>query len=185
VSSLRRSLLILIPALALLGACGGGGDDDDSGGDSDDSSDQASSPTTSGGGSSRSSNGDVDIPAIKDGAFADGEVHVEVSGDKDFKFDVKGNGIATGGYTLLTFGNDEASVILAFQAGSKDEAGGLSITHTKLATAGAWGTDCTVTIDEGANEVKGEFSCKDIEGIEPGSANTFEVSIKGDFSVSR
>ncbi|MCL4240435.1 MAG: hypothetical protein KJ048_03705 [Dehalococcoidia bacterium] len=182
-SSLRRSLLVLIPALALLGACGGG-DDDDSGGDSGDSSDQSSSPTTTSG-DSRSSNGDVDIPEIKDGAFADGEVHVEVSGDKDFKFDLKGNGIATGGYTLLTFGSDEASVILAFQAGSKDEAGGLSITHTKLATAGAWGTDCTVTIDEGADEVKGEFGCKDLEGIEPGSVKTYKVRVSGNFSVTR
>ncbi len=182
--SLRQSLLVLIPALALLGACGGGGDDDDSGGDSDDSSGQASSPTAASG-DSRSSNGDADIPSIKDGAFADGEVHVEVSGDKDFKIDLKGNGIATGGYTLLTFVSDEASVILAFQAGSKDEAGGLSITHTKLATAGAWGTDCTVTIDEGANEVKGEFSCKDIEGIEPGSVKTYKVRVSGTFSVTR
>lgn len=182
--SLRRSLLVLIPALALLSACGGG-DDDDSGGDSDDSSDQASSPTTSGGGSSRSSNGDVDIPAIKDGAFANGEVHVEVSGDKDLKLDLKGNGIATGGYALLTFANDEATVILAFQADVKDEPGGLSVTHPALATAGAWGDGCTVTIDEGANEVKGEFECRDLDAVQPGTVNAYEVRVSGNFSVTR
>lgn len=180
----RRTLLILIPALALLGACGGG-DDDDSDDGGDDSAGASSTPTTTSDDADRSSNGDADIPAIKDGAFADGEVHVEVSGDKDFKFDVKGNGIATGGYTLLTFGNDEASVILAFQADSKDEAGGLSITHTKLATAGAWGTDCTVTIDEGANEVKGEFECKDLDAVQPGTVSTYEVRVSGNFSVTR
>ncbi len=182
--SLRRSLLVLIPALALLGACGGGADDD-SGGDSDDSSEQASSPTRSSGDASRSSNGDVDIPAIKDGAFADGEVHVEVSGDKDFKVDLKGNGYATGGYTLLTFASEEASVLLTFQADSKEEPGGLFVTHTVLATAGEWGTDCTVTVDEGANEVKGEFECKDIDAVQPGTVNTYEVRIKGNFSVTR
>jgi hypothetical protein len=183
VSSLRRSLLILIPVLALIGACGGGDDDSDDGGD--DSGGDSSTPTTSGGGSSRSSNGDVDIPAIKDGAFADGTVHVEVSGDKDFKFDAKGNGIATGGYALLTFASDEASVILAFQADSEDEAGGFSLTHTALATGGEWGRDCTVNLDESANELKGEFSCKEVEGIEPGSVKTYKVRISGNFSVTR
>lgn len=181
--SLRRSLLILIPALAILGACGGGDDDSDDGGDDD--AGASSSPANTSGDGSRSSNGSADIPAIKDGAFADGEVHVEVSGDKDFKFDVKGNGIATGGYTLLTFASDEATVILAFQADSNDEPGGLSVTNTALATAGEWGKDCTVTLDEGANELKGEFSCKDIDAVQPGSANTFEVRISGNFSVTR
>ncbi|MBE0610006.1 MAG: hypothetical protein IH609_11525 [Dehalococcoidia bacterium] len=182
--SLRRSLLVLIPALALLGACGGG-DDDDSGGDSDDSNGGSSSPTRSSGDASRSSNGDADIPAIKDGAFADGEVHVEVSGDKDFKVDLKGNGYATGGYTLLTFGSEEASVLLTFQADSKEEPGGLFVTHTVLATAGEWGTDCTVTVDESANEVKGEFECKDLDAVQPGTVNAYEVRVLGNFSVTR
>jgi hypothetical protein len=183
VCSLRRSLLILIPALAILRACGGGDDDSDDGGD--DAAGASSSPANTSGDGSSSSNGNANIPAIKDGAFAEGEVHVEVSGDKDFKMDVEGNGIATGGYTLLTFTDDEATVILAFQAGSEEEAGGLSLTHTALATAGAWGGDCTVNLDESANELKGEFSCKDIAAVQPGSANTYEVSLKGNFSVSR
>lgn len=181
-SSLRRSLLIMIPVLALLGACGGGDDDSDDRGN--DPGGDSSTPTTSGD-APGSSNGSANIPAIKDAVFADGEVHVEVSGDKDFKLDLKGNGIATGGYALLTFVNDEASVILAFQADSEEEAGGLSLTHTALATAGEWGGDCTVNLDESGNGLKGEFRCKDIAAVQPGSANTLEVTVKGDFSVTR
>jgi hypothetical protein len=184
VFSLRRSLLVLIPALALLGACGGG-DDDDSGGDSDDSNGGSSSPTRSSGDASRSSNGSTNIPAIKDGAFATGEIHLEVSGDKDFKADLEGNGYAAGGYTLLTFVGDAGSVFLAFQADSKEAPGGFSLTHTDLAAGGEWGAGCTVTVDEIGDDLKGEFSCKELEGIAPGSIKSYKVRIKGDFSVKR
>lgn len=182
--SLRRSLLVLIPALAILGACGGG-DDDNSGGDSDDSSGGSPSPTTTTGDDSRSSNGGANISAIKDAVFADGEVHVEVSGDKDFKIDVKGNGLATGGSVLLTFGSDKATVILAFQADSKEAPGGLSVTTEDISTAGEWGTDCTVTMDDGANELKGEFECENVEAVDIRAAKVYEVRMKGNFSVSR
>ncbi len=112
-------------------------------------------------------------------------MHVEVAGDKDVKIDAPGNGLATGGYTLLTFGNDKASVILAFQADSKEAPGALSITTEEFATAGEWGTDCTVTVDDGANELKGEFDCKDVEAVDARTAKAYEIRIKGSFSVPR
>ena len=182
-SSLRRSLLILIPALAIFGACGGG--DDESGEGGDDSAGDSSAPATTSDDAPRSSNGNANIPAIKDAIFNDGTVHVEVSGDKDFKFDAKGNGIATGGYTLLTFASDEASVILAFQGDSEDQPGGFTLTGSDITTAGEWGADCTVTFDDGANELKGEFNCDEVEGIDLRGTRVYDIRVNGEFSVSR
>lgn len=182
-SAIHRPLLILVPALALFGACGGSdGDSDDSG---DSGNGAASSPAASNDDATRSSNGSAGIPAIKDGTFGDGEVHVEISGDKQLKLDVKGNGMATGGFALLTFASEDAAVTLTLQAGSKEAPGALSITTADLATAGEWGTACTVNIDDGANELKGEFGCKEIEAVDPKTVKTYKLRISGDFSLPR
>ncbi len=189
-SSLRRSLLVLIPALALLGACGGG-DDDSDGEAGDDSpasgsgSGASASPAGGGGDNGASSDKDAAFQAIKDGMFGDGKVHVEISGDKDAEIDAPGNGLATGGYTLLTFGNDKASVLMAFQGDSKEAPGALSVTTEEFATAGEWGTQCTVTLDDGADELKGDFECKEVEAVDIRAAKTYKVRIKGNFSVPR
>jgi hypothetical protein len=178
VCSLRTSLLILFPALAVLAACGGSDDaSDDSGG--------ASSSPAAKDDATRSSNSAAKIPAIKDGNFVDGTIHAEVSGGKDFKLDAKGNGIATGGFALLTYSNSEGTVILSFQADSKEEPGGVAVTTAELATAGAWGADCTVTVDDAAKELKGEFNCKEIEAVDPKAVKTYKVRVKGTFSASR
>jgi hypothetical protein len=190
VSPLRRSLLVLIPALAILGACGGGDDDSDEGaGDAspgDESGSGASaSPTRGGGDSGGSSSKDAVFQAIKDGAFGEGKLHIEISGDKDLEFDAAGNGLATGGYTLLTFASDKASVLLAFQADSKEAPGAFTLTTEEFATAGEWGTQCTVTTDDGADELKGEFECKELEAVDVRAVKTYKVRIKGSFSVPR
>ncbi len=36
-----------------------------------------------------------------------------------------------------------------------------------------------------AFELKGEFDCKQVEGIEPGGVKTYKVHIKGTFSAPR
>lgn len=176
----RRSLLVLIPALAIFGACGGG--DDDSDGEADDASPASGSGS---GASGRSSNKDSRVPAIKDGVFGDGKLHVEISGGKNLEIDARGNGLATGGYTLLTFGNEKATVILAFQADSKEAPGAVSVTTAEMATAGEWGTQCTVTVDDGATELKGEFECKEVEATDMKSVKSYKVRIQGDFAVPR
>ena len=180
--SFRKLLLLLIPVLLILGSCGGG-DDDDSSSDDDDGGDTPSSAKRSG--DRKGSNGDVDVPTVKDGAFAEGSVHIEYSGGKDFKGDLKGSGFTQGGFTLLTFASDDAAVTISFQPESKDEVGGLLISTKDFSTAAVWGTDCSVDAQEGAKAFKGEFECDEIEGIEPGKVKSHKVRVKGNFSVSR
>ena len=171
----RTALLLALPALALLAACGGDDDSDDAGGD-------ASSGSTKG---AKSSSGGATIPTIKDGNFTEGTVSLQVSGGQDLKVDAKGNGIANGGFALLTFANDEATVILSIQGGSKDEPGGIAITTKKFATAGDWNKECTLSVNDGATELKGEFSCKDIDAVDPTSAKTYKLRATGKFTVRR
>jgi len=54
-----------------------------------------------------------------------------------------------------------------------------------MATAGEWGTQCTVTVDDGATELKGEFECKEVEATDMKSAKSYKVRIQGDFAVPR
>ena len=127
----------------------------------------------------------MNIPAIKDGNFEKSTVHMEVSGGKDFKLDLEGNGLATNGFTLLTFASNDESVQITLQNDSKNESGGLVLTARQLATGGGWGTDCSVNVNDGEKELKGEFECKQVEGIEPGSVKTHKVHLKGTFTATR
>ncbi len=178
--SLRYAMLVVLPALLLLSACGG--DDDDSGNGDDSSGD--SSPSSSNG-SSGSSKNSVNISKIKDGGFSTAKVHIEVSGGKDFKMDLEGNGLATSGFALLAFTSDDGSVQLTLNGTDKDEPGGIGLTARQLASGGGWGQDCSVKSEDGDKELKGEFECKDVEGIEPGSVKTHKVRIRGTFSATR
>lgn len=178
----RRTLLLLtiLPVVLAFAACGGGDDSDDS-----------DNPFSSGdekSGDSKSSNGDdfdVKVPIMKDGVLGDGTAHIQVSGDRDMKLDPKGNGIINGGFALLTFTNSDATVILSFQPGSKDEPGAISFTTKDISTAGEWGADCSVTVDDGAKELKGEFSCKELEAVSPTTTKNFKVKISGSFTLPR
>jgi hypothetical protein len=181
-------MFILVPAiaLALVSACGGSSDDDSDGptqratGTSDGAGGATSAATSGGGGG-----GENDIPVIKDGAFQSGRVHIEISGDRDATFDLDGNGIAAGGYALFSYGNSDASIQVALQAGADEEPGGLSITTADLATAGAWGEDCAVSVEESGSEVKGQFSCDDLDAIATGSTASLHLRVRGTFSAKR
>jgi hypothetical protein len=180
--SFPKLFSIFLPAMLILAACGGGDDDESSGdGDDDDGGDTTSSVNR---GDKKGSN-DSKIPTLKDGGFGGGSVHIEYSGGKDFKGDFEGNGIAQGGFTLLTFVSDHGSVLISFQPDSKDEPGGLAITTKDISTAGEWGVDCSITAEEEGNKLEGEFECDEIEAIEPGGVKSHKVRVKGNFSVSR
>jgi len=176
-----RSLLLLIAllaSLAVLAACGSGDDVDDSADDDDDSSE---SSNNNGSSSSR----DTDIPTIKEGVLGEGTVHIEVSGDKDFEVDTKGSGIVSGPLALLTFVSPDATVLITFQSGSEGEPGAVSITTADLSTAGEWGKDCSVEVDDGATELKGSFTCNKVEAVELKSLESHQVRLEGNFSVPR
>jgi hypothetical protein len=188
VHAVRRLMFMVGPVLvvALLGACGGSSDDDPG-----DGTQPASQATRGGAATSAATSGDgdggggTDIPAIKDGNFSSGHVHVEISGDKDVTVDADGGGIASGGFALFTYTNGEASVQFAFQAGSEDDPGAVVITTSEVATAGEWGKDCEVDVDQSGTEVTGEFSCGKLDAIAPGSTDTYTVRVRGTFSAKR
>ncbi len=183
VISIRLSLLILIPILALSAACGSSGDDD--GADPTSQRDDSSSPSATDDSGGDQPSGEAEIPEVKDGAFSEGNIHVEISGEQDVTFDADGGGLASGGLTLLQFASDRATVILTFQSGTESEPGGLSLTTLELSTAGGWGTECDVTLADSAADLKGEFRCEDIDSIDPRTTKSYKITVKGDFSVKR
>lgn len=177
-------ICLLVLALPLMAACGGDDDDDDDGGG--DASSNGSGNKSDGNGSSddnrTSSNTDFKITA---GTYGSGKVHIEVSGDKDFKFDADGNGIAVEDFALLTFTSSDAGIQLAFGSQDDQGPGGFSLTTADIATAGEWGKDCKVSFEQSADEVKGAFTCDKLAAIKPGSANDFKVNVKGTYTVGR
>lgn len=182
-SSLRLAALLLTPALLLTAACGGGDDDDDSGKDDSGGGGTSSSSPSSGSGDSKTKN--IDIPKIKDGAFQTAKANIVLSGDRDLKLDSQGNGLATGGFALLSFSASDATFQLAFQSDSPTEPGGVTVSAKDLATAGAWGKDCSVKATDDGKTLKGEFECKSLDAVQPGSVKALKVTIKGTFSAER
>ncbi len=175
----RYAALAVLPVLLFVSACGG--DDDESSNGDDDSGSSSSSSN----GSSSSSKNSVDIPKIKDANFEKAKAHIEVSGGKDFKLDLDGNGLALDGFALLTFATNDGSVQISANGSEKEEPGGFAVTTKELASGGGWGSDCSVKVTDGDKELKGEFDCKQVEGIEPGGVKTYKVHIKGTFSATR
>lgn len=190
--------LVAIPALFLLASCGG--DDDNAGsiagpGSSGSSSNSSSNSSSAGSGSnwtsgssSSSSNSGlkVTIPEIKDGTFQ-GKVHVEVSGDKDFKGDIPSvGGLTLNGLTLLNFSDNDRTISLVFQQGSKDDRGGMTFSSKEIATADGWGEHCSVTVEESGGTLKGDFSCAKLDAADPRSpTKAYKIKMTGNFSMQR
>jgi len=177
----RRTFFIFLTLLALLSlvaACGGSDDDDaDSGDDDDDSSAQRSS-----GGEGKY---EVDVPKIKEVVYSGGKVHLEVSGDEDAKIDADGNGIATPGFLLATYGSADASVILSFLQEEGEGPGAIAVTTADFGTGGEWGKECSVSMEETSSGLKGEFECKSVDAVAPKSTKEITLKLKGDFTVTR
>lgn len=184
-SKLRWTLLplLLVALLALGVACGGSGDDSDdpSNGSDEKNGGKASSPL--GGGAKKSKNGT--LPEIKDNSFDKGSIRIDVTGDKRFTVAIDGTGEASGGILLLIYGSAEAASYLTFVSEASDEEGGFALTTKEMATAGAWGKDCDVTIDVKVDRVSGEFECKDIDAVDSKVAKVYKVTLKGKFSAGR
>ncbi|MGE0601451.1 MAG: hypothetical protein AB7J35_18550 [Dehalococcoidia bacterium] len=179
-------LLLVIPLIAVFAACGGGGDDDDDDSGSPGDSPFAPKDTKDSGSSSGSpSSSKVTIAEFEDGNFSTGTVHVEVTGDVKTSFDADGSGIATNGFALLTFTSGNNAIQMTFSRGAGEDPGGLAVTTEKVVTGGAWGADCSQKITDSDKELKGEFECKDVDGIAPGSIKSYKVSVKGNFTLSR
>jgi hypothetical protein len=198
------SLLFLVSMSGLIAACGGGGDDDDDGdnpffsGDDDSGDDDSGDDGSSGGDSddddsdddgedSGSGGGDVDLDDIADGAYANGTLHLEISGDADQELDLEdGGGFATGGFASLAFTDGDATTVNLAIATTGDDLGGMAIATDKVITAGEWGTTCDLTVKADDDRISGEFSCESLDGLGPEGNDVFDdVNIRGEFSLSR
>lgn len=167
-------LVLLLPALV---ACGSSGDDDDD--------DDGSSPFGDGGSQATKSGkrSDVKLPNIKAATYGSGKAHIEISGDKTQKIDLEGNGIAQDGFGLFTYVGSDGSIQISVSSTSGESPGGFGLTTTEVATGGEWGKECTVTMEQTGAEAKGEFSCDTLDALQPGSAKTHRVKVKGTFSA--
>jgi hypothetical protein len=112
-------------------------------------------------------------------------VSIEISGDKKVKIDADGNGTAVPGFALLTYiaGDNNASVQIGIQSDDDENAGAVAITHKDVVTTGAWGQDCKVTVTESGGKLNGEFTCDNVDALEPGSTKSLKVKLKGTFSA--
>ncbi len=189
---LLRLVLVMLLPIALFAACGG--DDDDTGSgdtgqtataESSGDGDETPSDDATDEGEDDEGDGGSERPKFDDGAYSKGEVHVEISGDRDVTVDAEGNGFVSGGFALFTYASSDASVILGFSGEDEPDPGAISITLEELATGAEWGTDCELTVDQSDSSVEGEFSCDDVEGIATGSTDVLKVDIRGTFSASR
>jgi hypothetical protein len=138
------------------------------------------------GGSGNDSDGsETEIPEFRDGSFDEGSAHIEMTGDKKLNVDAKGDGVAVGGFVILNFVTEEAAIAISYQSNAeKGKSGGVTISSDEIVAGGLW-AECSSKVEDNANELKGEFSCKDVEAIDPHAAKTYKVSITGSFSVPR
>jgi len=195
--SIVLRMLLFVPLVFVLAACGSSGDDDDGGDDASPRSEattrRTASPraTTEGGGATaeatkESGGGSTERPSVKDGNYKDGKVRVEISGDRDVTIDGTGNGFAAEGYALFTFTGSKATVLIGFSKNEDDEPGAISVTSEDLVTGGDFGSDCTLKVNQSGNEVKGEFSCGEVDALDPGDIGEDpKVKLKGTFSAKQ
>jgi hypothetical protein len=145
-------------------------------------------PTTSIGGGGRATTG---IPAVADGAFQSGKVHVEVSGGKSETLDLGTlSGYTTSGSTFLVYTSADVqkAVQFSFLAATESDPGtvtvGTTVGAVTFATIGIWGKDCQVKITRNDTAgLSGEFSCSNAPASE--GIRGFGVNIKGTFSAER
>ncbi len=190
VRTLRRlslALVLLVSFGALVSACGGGDDDDSSPFGSGGSSDDDSADNGAGDDSGNSSPGDmsVDIPDLADGGLGGGSVHLKISGDFDKEYDYgDGTGIVISGFANFVFSDDTSTV--NFVLAGDDQPGAVSISTGDIVTGGGFGSECSVSVDESESKVTGEFSCKNVAGLKPGSTKAYDkLQIEGTFTIDR
>jgi hypothetical protein len=181
----------LAAAAIVIAACGGSVSPPVSGPESPASSGAlaaSGAPAASVGGGGGANAG---IPAIADGSFRSGKVHVEVSGGKNETLDIGTlSGSTTGGSTFLVYATADVQKVVQFSflAATESDRGAVTVGTTvgavAFATIGTWGKECQVKITRNdAAALSGEFSCSNAPASE--GLRGFGVNIKGTFSAER
>jgi len=198
--------VLVVVAVALVGAGCGGGDDSGSpfepaaADDTSQPSDAASADDTTAADSEASSDSVSDSdagsavassggggPQLSEGSW-EGPAHFEISGDVDVSRDLFGAGLTQGDYTLLTFTSDDgAGTQIGFTGGS-DEQAAVFVTSNDFTGGGEIGDgkECTITMtknDDSAAE--GRFSCKGVKGVSVANTKDYTVDIEGTFTMAR
>jgi hypothetical protein len=174
----------------VLSACGGAANAPIASGTSTVAATATPIPTTAPVGGGGGAN--AGIPAIADGSFQSGKVHVEVSGGgKNETLDIdRLSGATTSGSAFLVYTTADVQKVvqLSLLAPTESDRGGVTVGVTAgavaFATIGTWGKDCQVKITRNdAAGLSGEFSCSNAPASE--GLRGFGVNIKGTFSAER
>ena len=189
-----RGLFVLLAVSVLLlgGAACGGGDDDsssDDGGSQKASDDDASDSTTETSDDDSKKESSGSIPVLGNYSFENGKVTVEVSGDEDFDFELKGSSITIAGRTVMTFVSDEGNslTIGLGKNGASGENSGFALTSKDLIAGGSFEDGkCTIDVDDDeASKLSGSFECNDLEGADPSNpTKKVTVDVKGEFDFA-
>lgn len=140
------------------------------------------------GGNGEGSNGneephDLEVPAVDNGNWTGGNIHVEVTGDREASFDAPGSGSTLDGVTSAAF--TEAPDTVSIGLGGSEESA-ISLTAGGVSTVGGFRTNCTIDFTKSdASNLAADFECNDLEAISTSAAETFTIDVKGNFLLTR
>jgi hypothetical protein len=177
--------VVLVVAGLLLGA-GCSSDSDDSSASGEPASNttpdsQASNSSDDGGGNDEPH--DAEIPAVDDGNWTSGTIHMEVTGDREATFDAAGSGSSLDGVTSAAF-TDASNAVSIGLGGSEESA--ISLTADGVSTVGGFRTNCTIDFTEvEASSLAADFECNDLEAISTSVTETYTIDVTGNFTLTR
>jgi hypothetical protein len=126
---------------------------------------------------------DVEIPTIEDGNWTGGNIHVEVTGDREATFDAPASGSTLDGVTSAAF-TDGTNLVSIGLGGSEESA--ISLTADGVSTIGGFRTNCTINFTENdPSNLAADFECNDLEAISTSATETYTIDVEGNFTLTR
>lgn len=130
-------------------------------------------------------------PPIADGAFGNGKLHVEISGDVNKTIDIPLQGAASftaAGSTILNFADPTAGNVGAVAI--SPEGNVITVTSAAITAAGssamASGVGCTIAVTQSdASRLAGNFDCKRLPSLVNSQTKQVIIDMRGTFEASR
>jgi hypothetical protein len=187
--------VVLVLAGLLLGAgCSSGSDDSTA---SANPASNTANPNESGSNSNDGSNGDgngdasngsdephdLEVPAVENGNWTGGTLHMEVTGDAEATFDAPGSGSTLDGVTSAAF--TEAPNTVSIGLGGDTESA-ISLTAGGVSTVGGFRTNCTIDFTKSeASSLAADFACDDLDAVGTGTTDIKTIDVTGNFTLTR
>jgi hypothetical protein len=178
------AVALVLPALLL-----GVGCSDDSNDSSSASSNPASNtqPENNSGDNEADNKSDApheaEIPTIANANWSGGNIHVEVTGDREATFDSTGSGATLDGVTSAAFTQPPNTVSIGL-GGSEESA--ISLTAGGVSTVGGFRTNCTIDFTKNeASSIAADFECNDLQAVSTSATDTYTIDVKGNFTLTK